>query len=489
MSKKILAVDMGASSGRVIMARFDGKRIDIEETHRFDNTAVMVNGTYYWDVLKQFDEIKKGIGKAAKTGNIDSLGIDTWGVDFGLLDRHGDLMQNPVHYRDQRTAGIVPKVEALLDDKGLYKRTGIQIMELNTIFQLYALAKTRPELLEKADCALLMPDLLGYFLTGEKVSEYSIASTTQLLNPYTKEWDRELLGKIGISENIFPDVVPSGRTLGPVLTSIREELGLGSTRVISTACHDTASAIVAAPAEDDDFIYISCGTWSLFGTEITEPIINDTSLRHNVTNEGGYGGTIRFLKNIIGLWLIQETRRQYRREGQEYSYNDLEKLALASEPFKYFIDPDAEVFVPHGNLPRRVREYCLQTGQGCPETVGEIMRCIYESIAMKYRYAFEQIRECTGKDYRHIHMIGGGTKDNLLCSMAASAAGRTIVAGPIEATALGNIAVQLMSLGEIADIRQARDIVRNSFVPAIYEPTETAEYDAAYEKFRNIIDA
>lgn len=487
MTKKLLAFDFGASSGRAMLGEFDGEKITLTEAHRFDNNPVMVRGTFYWDVLNLFFEIKQGITKARALGEFSTIGIDTWGVDFGLLDKRGDLLENPVNYRDLRTAGKIEEVCGIVGRDRLYNATGVQFMELNTVFQLYALANHRPEVLERAECALLMPDLLGYFLTGKKTAEYSIASTTQLMDARKKVWDKEVMGKLGIPENLFPEIVKSGTVLGPVTDDICQELGIRDVNVISVTGHDTACAVVAAPATEDDFIYISCGTWSLFGTETQEPIIGEKSKEYNITNEGGYNYTTRFLKNIIGLWLIQETRRQYRREGQQYSYNDLEKHALASQPFKFFIDPDAQEFVPPGDIPGRIRAFCKRTGQGEPQTVGEIMRCIYESIAMKYRYAFNMIRDCTGKDYRYIHMVGGGTKDNLLCRMTAASTGCRIVAGPIEATALGNIAVQLMAMGDIADVKEARRVIRNSFDPVEYEPVDTAQWDAAYDRFCSVV--
>lgn len=487
MTKRVLAFDFGASSGRAMLGEFDGEKIALTEVHRFDNSPVTVQGTFYWDVLCLFHEIKQGITKARQQGEFDSIGIDTWGVDFGLLDSHGDLLQNPVHYRDGRTVGMIEEVFKKIDKDELYQATGVQFMELNTIFQFYALAEKRPDILERADCALLMPDLLGYFLTGKKTAEYSIASTTQLMDHRTKQWNRDILRRIGVPDHLFPDIVKSGTELGVVTDDIREELGLGPVKVISITGHDTACAVVAAPATEEDFIYISCGTWSLFGTETREPIIGEKSLLHNITNEGGYGYTVRFLKNIIGLWMIQETRRQYRREGKQYGYNDLEKFALASEPFKYFIDPDAPEFVAPGNIPARIRAFCKKTGQGEPETVGEIMRCIYESLALKYRYAFEQIKDCTGKEYHSIHMVGGGTKDNLLCRMTASTTGCHIMAGPIEATALGNIAVQLMATGEIKDMKDARRVITNSFEPVTYEPTDTEKWAAVYDRFCQVV--
>lgn len=488
MTKRVLAFDFGASSGRAMLGSFDGNRIELTEVHRFDNNPVTLLGTFYWDALALFHEIKLGITKACAYGEFSSIGVDTWGVDFGLLDKNGDLLQNPVHYRDARTAGMLDKVCKKIGREALYGATGVQLMEINTLFQFYSLAQKYPELLERADCALLMPDLFGYFLTRKKTAEYSIASTTQMLDPAAKNWNRDLLTQLGLPTHLFPDVVQSGTVLGEVSADICEELGIHGVKVISVTGHDTACAVAAVPASEEDFIFISCGTWSLFGAELKAPIISNESKCHNITNECGYNGTTTFLKNIIGLWLIQETRRQYRREGKEYSYNDLEKCSVASKPFQYWIDPDAQEFVAPGNIPERIRDYCRRTGQGTPETVGEIMRCIYESLAMAYRYAFEQIQDCTSKKYRVIHMLGGGTKDTLLCKMTADATGCKIIAGPIEATAMGNLAIQLMAQGDIADIAEARRIIRNSFETIEYLPQEEEKWREAYGRYRTIIE-
>ena len=490
MEHTVLAFDFGASSGRAVLGCFDGERINLCETHRFDNDPVLVRGTFYWDVLRLLHDIKLGMAKAKTIARFSSVGIDTWGVDFGLLDKDGALLQNPVNYRDRRTDGMPEKFfRNIMPREELYNRTGVQVMAINTLFQLYALCEKQPGLLKSADCALLMPDLLAYMLTGVKTSEYTAASTTQLINPHTGKWDTQLFGKIGIRPDLFPEVQSPGRVLAKLDGETARELGLSDVEVISVAGHDTASAVVAVPADAGDFIYISCGTWSLFGTELLTPSISQKSMDCNITNEGGYAGTIRFLKNISGLWLIQETRRQYIREGRKYSYNELERRALASEPFAFFINPDAPEFVPQGDIPARVREYCRKTGQGIPETAGQIMRCIYESIALKYRLTYDMMRECTGKTYKHIHIVGGGTKDNLLCQMTANATGSKVIAGPIEATALGNIAVQLMAKGLIKDLTHARSVIMNSFEPVRYSPQDghTGQWQTAFERFRGII--
>lgn len=487
MTKRVLAFDFGASSGRAIIGCFDGDKITLEEVHRFSNDPVSVGGTVYWDVLRLFYEIKQGIVKAKIAGGFDSIGIDTWGVDFGLIDSEGKLMENPVHYRDARTVGLVDEAFKTMPKEKLYGITGIQFMELNTLFQLISLKKYRPWMLERADKMLFMPDLFGYMLTGKMCSEYSIASTSQLIDLDKRTWSKEILDAFGIKESIFAPIVQPGTVLGDLSKEICEECGVDPVPVISVCGHDTQSAITSVPCENGDFAFLSSGTWSLFGTELDKPIVNETSMNINITNEGGFDGSTGFLKNIIGLWLIQESRRQWKREGKEYSYADLEKLALAAEPFKCFIDPDAPEFVPHGNIPERVREFCRKTNQYVPETVGEIMRCIYESLAMKYRLTFEKLRECTERDYPVIHVIGGGTKDGLLCQMTASSCDRTVKAGPIEATVMGNVAVQLMSDGSVENIGQARKIVADSSELKTFEPKDTDKWASAYEDFIKVI--
>ena len=487
MTKRVLAFDFGASSGRAIIGCFDGDKITLEEVHRFSNDPVSVGGTVYWDVLRLFYEIKQGIVKAKIAGGFDSIGIDTWGVDFGLIDSEGKLMENPVHYRDARTAGLVDEAFKTMPKEKLYGVTGIQFMELNTLFQLISLKKYRPWMLERADKMLFMPDLFGYMLTGKMCAEYSIASTSQLIDLDKRTWSDEILDAFEIKKSIFAPLVQPGTVLGELSKEICEECGVDPVPVISVCGHDTQSAITSVPCEDGDFAFLSSGTWSLFGTELEKPIVNETSMNINITNEGGFDGSTGFLKNIIGLWLIQESRRQWKREGKEYSYADLEKLALAAEPFKCFIDPDAPEFVPHGNIPERVREFCRRTGQYVPETVGEIMRCIYESLAMKYRLTFEKLRECTERDYPVIHVIGGGTKDGLLCQMTANSCDRTVKAGPIEATVMGNVAVQLMSDGSVENIGQARKIVAASSELKTFEPKDTDKWVKAYEDFLKVV--
>ncbi|MBE6883151.1 MAG: rhamnulokinase [Ruminococcaceae bacterium] len=491
MAKRILAFDFGASSGRAMIATFDGTKIDLKEIHRFSNDPVLVNGTLYWDTLRLFHEIKQGITKAWHDGGFDSIGIDTWGVDFGLFDKDGRMLENPIHYRDTRTDGIMDKAFAIVPREDIYNSTGIQIMKINTLFQLVSIAQNRPELLERADKLLFTPDLFNYLLTGNMTTEYTIASTSQMLDVFSRDWDKEMLRKLGIPSHILTDIVQPGTVVGKLSDAICEELGVPAVDVIAIASHDTASAVISVPAippQDKDFIYISCGTWSLFGTELDQPIVNEDSIRYNFTNEGGYNGTIRYLKNIMGLWLIQESRRQWIREGQNVSYADLEREALAVAPFRCFIDPDEDIFSGPGNMPKRVREFCEKTGQYVPQTTGEVMRCIYESLAMKYRYTLNALEDITGKKYNSMHVVGGGTKDNFLCQLAANACKIPVIAGPIEATVLGNAVNQLMASGDVADLAEARKVISNSFDTIRYEPKDTADWDSAYENFVKIIN-
>lgn len=481
--KQVLAFDFGASSGRAILGRLEDEKIVMEEVHRFSNDPVKVGNTMYWDTLRQFYEIKQGIVKAKHNGGFESLGIDTWGVDFGLLDEKGNLLESAVHYRDERTVGRQEEVFKKISKEKIYNLTGIQFNNFNTIFQLYSLVQDRPELLERASTLLLTPDLFNYFLTGEKKAEYTMVTTTQLMDAKTQKWSDEILEALTIPKEILPEIVSSGTVVGNICEDISKELGIEPAKVIAVASHDTQSAVVAVPTEDEDFIFISCGTWSLFGTELKEAVINNTSYELDVSNEGGYGDAFTFLKNIIGLWLVQESRRQWIREGKEYSFGELEVMAKEAEPFQSFIDPDAPEFNGAGDIPGSIRAFCEKTGQKVPETIGEIMCCINQSLALKYRYALEQIEECTGKHFDKIHMIGGGIQSKLLCQMTASASGRKVIAGPVEATALGNIAVQLMALGEIRDVQEARQIIKNSETTYEYEPQDREKWDAAYEKF------
>ncbi|OPX46039.1 rhamnulokinase [Ruminiclostridium hungatei] len=486
-NKRVLAFDFGASSGRAMLGEYDGHTLRMQEIHRFGNEPVTVGGTIYWDILRLYHELKQSITKALRAGGFDAIGIDTWGVDFALLDKRGNMLCNPVHYRDLRTEGIDREVFRLISRETVYNSTGIQHMRINTIFQLAYVAKHQPELMENAETLLLIPDLLAYFLTGKKCSEVTNASTTSLFNPETYSWCFDICEKLGIKQGVLPEIIYPGEMYGTLSKELCEELSCGEVPVIAVPTHDTASAVVSAPAVNRDFVYISCGTWSLLGIESDRPIVGKESMEANFTNEIGFDNKIRFLKNIMGLWLIQESRRQWQREGAEVDFNTLENEALEAEPFLCFIDPDAPDFEAPGNLPERIRKFCMRTGQQVPRTRGEIMRCIYQSLAFKYRYTVEKLERLTGKQFKSINIIGGGIKDTLLCRMTANACGRDVHAGPVEATVMGNIAVQFIALGEIRDLSQAREIIRNSTDIKIYKPVQQEEWQKAYEEYKQIL--
>ncbi len=481
--KKVLAFDFGASSGRAMLSTLEDGKIVMKEIHRFANDPVVVCGSMYWDVLRLFFEIKSGITKAVNEGGFDAISIDTWGVDFGLLDKNGRMLANPYHYRDSRTHKIPEKVFEIISKDDLYSKAGLQFIHFNTIYQLMYLKFNEPDVLERAEKMLMMPDLFGYMLTGEMKEEATIASTSNLLNPYTKDWDFELIEQLGLPKKIFAPITKPGSVYGYLSDEICEELGCAKVPVIAVASHDTASAVAATPSERDDFVYISCGTWSLFGIESKTPILTAEAAKADFTNEGGFEDTTRFLKNIMGLWLIQESRRQFRREGEEVGFDVLEKEALAAEPFKCFINVDDPAFEPAGNLPRRVKEYCEKTGQYVPQTRGEVMRCIYQSLAMKYKYTFNALNNMGEKKYHSINILGGGIKDRLLCQMTSDACNVPVLAGPTEATVMGNIGVAFNALGEIKDFTELRKVVSNSTEIKTYTPTENDAWEKAYTDY------
>ena len=482
--QKMLAIDLGASSGRGIVGSFDGKKLSLKEIHRFSNDPVILCGRMYWDILRIFHEIKQAIRETVLDGNaIRSIGIDTWGVDYALLDKSGKMLSNPRHYRDARTEGIVSYVGRFFSPSEVYAVTGIQSMNFNTVFQLAADLRDDASMIKNASRMLNIPDLLNYFLTGNMANEYTILSTGALLDAEKRDYAKDILAKAGIPQRLFGDIVAPGTALGKLLPQVQSEVGKTDAEVLTVASHDTASAVVAVPTQEKEFLFISSGTWSLMGTELPAPKINAETEKYNFTNEGGVNNTIRFLKNIMGLWLIQESRRQWKREGKEYSFAELEALAKEAKPFRCFIDPDHPSFVSPGDLPARVREFCQATGQYVPQTVGEVMRCIYESLAMKYRYTAQTIQKLTGISPRVIHVVGGGTKDGLLSQLTADACGMPVCAGPEEATAIGNLLVQLMATGEVKTLSDARAIVAESFACKYYTPTNVEAWDEAYQTF------
>ena len=484
---KMLAIDLGASSGRGIVGKFDGNRLTLEENHRFPNEPVITAGSFNWDILRIYHEIKDSIRKCALSDdrNIASIAIDTWGVDYGFLDKNGKLIGNPYHYRDDRTAGVPELAFNTVSQDDLYGVTGTQTMNFNTIFQLIAEKRDNPEIFDIAKRLLFVPDLLNYFLTGVQENEYTIASTGSLLDSRARSWSFDIIDKFGIPREIFGKIAQPGTIVGPLLPQVIEEVGAINAKVIHAASHDTASAVVAVPAKGDDFVYISSGTWSLMGSELKEPCLDGDAKKYDFTNEGGVNRTIRFLKNIMGLWIEQESRRQWAREGKKFSFDWLSDAAMASRPLQCLINPNDYTFNAPGNMPERIAEYCRRTGQHVPESYGEIVRCIFDSRALCYRWTVDKINSIKGSKTPFINIVGGGCKEAPLCQLTADACGIPVYAGPVEATAIGNICVQAMALGEIKDMAEARHIVRNSFEIKCYEPNRenAAMWDEGYKKF------
>jgi len=486
--KNCLVFDLGAESGRAVLGRFDGARLALEEVHRFPNGPVRVLDSLYWDALRLFVEIKQGLAKTvSQAPDLACLGLDTWGVDFALLDQCGELLGNPFHYRDSRTDGMLEEAFRRVPREEIFAQTGIQFMQINTLYQLLAMVVQESCALASADKLLMMPDLFNYWLTGRWVSERTIASTSQCLDPYTGDWAKPLIEKMGIPAHIFPDVVQPGTVLGDLLPAICAETNARHVSVIAPGCHDTASAVAAVPAETGRYAYLSSGTWSLMGVETSQPVITDKSREYNFTNEGGVCNTIRLLKNISGLWVIQECRRTWASEGQALSYDEITRLAAGAPPFTAFIDTDAQEFMAPGNMPARIREFCVRTGQQPPEDRGTIARLIFESLACKYRWTLEKLEELAGRRLDTLHIVGGGSQNRLLNQFTADAIGRPVVTGPVEATAAGNALMQLLALGAIGSLEEGREVIRHSFGTETFSPRETSRWDDAYARYCNLL--
>jgi rhamnulokinase len=493
VQKVYLAVDLGASSGRVVAGLFDGRRLALEEVHRFENGPVPTAGRMYWDLLGQWSHVQRGLqAAAAKYGDrVASVGVDTWGVDFGLLGRNDELLGNPYHYRDPRTTGMIEKAFSLASREEIFAHTGLQFMELNTLYQLLAMTLQQSPLLDVAQSLLLMPDLFHWLLTGEKANEYTDASTTQMVSPVTKTWSLPLLQQLGIPTHFLGTIVPPGTRLGPLRADVADSTGLQGVQVVLPGTHDTASAVMAVPAASvagavPDWCYISSGTWSLMGVESPQPVVNDMCREFNFTNEGGVGDTIRLLKNIAGLWLLQECRRIWQQEGQAYSWDELVQRASTAAPLVSLISPDDSRFVAPKNMPAAICGFCEETGQAVPGSAGSIVRCILESLALRYRMVLGWLRELTGSPISTIHIVGGGTQNRLLCQMAADACNCRVVAGPVEATAIGNVMMQAVSAGDLGSIAEAREMIRNSFEVEEYLPQAPAAWDQAYTRFEHL---
>jgi len=488
-SLNLAAIDLGAESGRVILAALDGHRLRLEEVYRFPNVPVRVLDSLHWDPLRLFAEMKHGLGLCAKRAGhaLSGIGVDTWGVDFALLGRDDELVGNPFHYRDRRTEGMMEKAFQRVSREEIFERTGIQFMPINSLYMLLSMAGTPA--LEAATTLLMIPDLLNFWLSGQKACEFTDATTTQLYDQRTGDWARPLIERLGLPGRIFLPVTQPCTILGPILATVAEEVGLAPVPIIAPACHDTGSAVAAVPARVEDYAYISSGTWSTVGVEIGAPIITPQSLKHNFTNEGGVSGTVRLLKNVMGLWIVQECRRAWAHSGEELAYADLVALAENAEPFASLVDPDDEEFLRPGDMPVRLRYFCERTGQPAPEGKGPLLRCVFESLALKYRLVIERIEAVRGRQMGVVHVVGGGSQNRLLCQLTADATGRPVVAGPVEATALGNVVAQAMALGLFASLAEAREAVQNSFELITYEPHPSARWDEVYARFARLLPA
>jgi len=483
-AKKYIAVDLGAESGRVMLGSISADKLALEEVHRFSNGPVEENDTLRWDFEGLMSEIKTGIVKAVKQarGDIAGIGVDSWGVDFGLLDADGELIEKPYHYRDSRTNEMLEKAFELMGKRDIYENTGIQFMQLNSLYQVLAMRLANSEALAKTKKLIFIGDLFSYFLCGKAFGEYSLASTSQMMDMKTGQWSKVIFDKLSLPMDIMPDIVETGTVVGELTGPVANELGCSRIPVIATASHDTASAVAAVPAEENSkWAYLSSGTWSLMGVEVPEAIVNDKTFQYEFTNEGGIDNTIRLLKNIMGLWLVQECRRQWQREGEELSYPEMTEMAQKAEPFARHVEVDYSGFLAPGDMPKRINDYLVETGQKAIDDKGQMIRVILESLALKYRVIMERIEDITGQNIDCLHIVGGGIQNEILCQFTANAIGKKVVAGPIEATASGNLLIQAKATGQIKTLAELRKIVRNSFELKEYQPQEASLWEEQYK--------
>ena len=486
-AKQYIAVDLGAESGRVMLGSVSENKLVLDQIHRFSNGPIEEAGSLRWDFNKMLSEIKTGISKAIKQTNekIAGIGIDSWGVDFGLTDADGKLIENPYHYRDSQTNGMMEKAFELMGKREIYENTGLQFMQLNSIYQLLAMRLGDSNALTKARKLIFMADLFSCYLCGQIYGEYTLASTSQLMDMRTAQWSKEIFDKLSLPIEIMPNIVRPGTIVGQLTSSIADELGCEPIPVIAIGSHDTASAVAAVPAGDNNWAYFSCGTWSLIGVEVPDAIINDKTFKYSFTNEGGVENTIRLLKNIMGLWLIQECKRQWQKDGVDLSYAEITDMAQKAEQFAAHIDPDYGEFLSPGDMPTRINNYLAKTGQKAIDDKGQMARVILESLALKYRWVVQRIEDITGKTLDCLHIVGGGIQNELLCQFTANAVGKKVITGPIEATASGNILMQAKATGQIKSLAQAREIIRNSFELKEYQPQDVSLWDKQYKKIEN----
>ncbi len=485
---RFLAFDLGASSGRAILGKLENNKLELQEVHRFRNQMTQIHGSYFWNIFNLFDELKTGLKKCIAEYKIQpvSVGIDTWGVDYSLLSPEGTLVGLPFAYRDHRTDTAMDEFFKILPKKETYRLSGIQFMQFNTLFQLFASVRNNYSGLHIANSLLFTPDVLNYFFTGIKKNEYTIASTSQLLKPGLPQWENRLFESAGIPEHLMEELIQPGTVIGNLLPEISEQTGSGEIQCIAVASHDTASAIVSVPAEGNNWAYLSSGTWSLLGIESPVPMVTEQTLEMNFTNEGGVDRTTRFLKNIMGMWLIQECKRIWDEE-KEISWHEIVDLSNQAQPFKSLINPDDSSFLNPGNMPVSIRQFCDNTNQPVPQTKGEIARCIYDSLVLKYKFTIKQIETVTGNRIEKLHIIGGGANNEMMNQLTADATGIPVIAGPVEATAIGNIMMQAKAMGAVNTLSEIREIVRNSFKVVQYIPSPKLDWPAAYEKFISLI--
>ncbi len=476
--RNFLAFDLGAESGRAVLGRLSNGKLTLEEKHRFPNPNGRINGHLHWNLLGQWEELKTGLRKTMQAGdaNLHGIGVDTWGVDFGLVAKNGEVLGNPFHYRDTRTDGLMQRTFERVSKERIFEATGVQFMEINSLFQLIALRQSDSPLLNCAETLLFVPDLFNYLFTGIRKVEFSIASTSQMYDPRKKEWATGLLTALDLPTKILPEIIPSGTILGPLREDVAAECGAGRIPVIAPATHDTASAVAAVPVQpgEADWCYISSGTWSLMGVELDQPIINDKTLKYNYTNEGGVGGTIRLLKNIAGLWPVQECRRFWTRGGHDHTYAELTQMAFRAKPLASLLNLESRPFLLPGEMPLKIEQFCRDTQQPVPTARGEYVRAALDSLALTYRKTLEGLEDILGRRMGVIHIVGGGVQNELLNQITADACNRPVIAGPVEATGIGNILVQAMATGDVASLSDARQIVRDSFEVKRYEPRKPA---------------
>jgi sugar (pentulose or hexulose) kinase len=497
LEKNYLAIDMGAESGRGILGKLSQGRMELSEIHRFATGPVSlptrypseVNGdsSLVWDFVRFWQEINDCVRRISKEERITSMGVDTWGVDFALLDRNGLLISTPYHYRDSRTDGMMEKAFEKLSRERIYDITGIQFMQLNTLYQLFSLVANDSPLLKIADKLLMIPDLINYWLTGRAVAEYTEATTSQIFDTRKGTWSQEIIHAMGFPAHVFPEIIKPGTVLGPLRGCVAKNLDC-ELMVVAPPTHDTASAVAAVPAEDEDYIWISSGTWSIVGMNMPAPVINENSYASNFTNEGGWGGTTRFSKNVTGLWLVQQCRSEWQKSGKDYSYTELTQLAHNAPHLQTIIDPDYSEFLQMGDMLEKIRHYCQLTGQPIPQDEGATIRAALQGLALRYRFVIEELEAIVGKKARAIHMVGGGTKNQLLSQLTADALNRKVITGPIEATATGNIIVQAIAMGDIKDWAEGVAVIKHSFDIHTFEPQDRQGWDEAYERFKENLD-